>query len=280
MASYSRIRLEIEGIVQGVGFRPFIFRLACRHGVSGWVRNNSVGVVLEGESPAENLSAFVQAIALEAPPLARITSMRQSALPMQGERGFRILSSETGENRIQIAPDGDVCGDCLTELFDPADRRFRYPFINCTNCGPRFSIITGVPYDRPLTTMSSFAMCGECRAEYENPHDRRFHAQPVACPACGPRVRLLAADPSGMEPVADAVRRLRAGQIVAIKGIGGTRSLLPSWLPISPRSSCLPSATRWNSGCSAEPNDPSFCCGSEAIRLFRHWSLRPTATSA
>ncbi len=221
--SFKRLRIEIEGIVQGVGFRPFIFRLAGRHGIRGWVRNISGCVLLEAEGTQANLSAFLLAIEREAPPLSSITAVRKTAIPPSGEKGFLILPSAPGEKGIQIAPDSDVCADCLKELFDPGDRRYRYPFINCTNCGPRYSIITGIPYDRPLTTMATFTMCDACRAEYTDPANRRFHAQPNACPACGPR--LLLAEPNGREMEGDAVERsislLKDGKILAIKGTGG-----------------------------------------------------------
>ncbi len=219
----NRIRIEIEGIVQGVGFRPFIFRLAGLHAVNGWVLNNSGGVIIEAEGEAEKLSSFLREISAEAPPLAAITSIRSEKIVSQGDRGFVIKPSAGGTNRAQISPDCDVCADCLGELFDPDDRRYLYPFINCTNCGPRYSIITGIPYDRPYTTMAAFPMCDACRAEYENPADRRFHAQPVACPVCGPQLSLtdvLGNAVSG-DPLEEAIALLRAGGILAVKGIGG-----------------------------------------------------------
>ncbi|HEX9022802.1 MAG TPA: carbamoyltransferase HypF [Geobacteraceae bacterium] len=219
----SRIHIEIEGIVQGVGFRPFIFRLAGTHGINGWVLNNSGGVIIEAEGEEANVSAFLRDISAQTPPLAVITAIKSDGVPPQGDRGFVIRPSAGGTNRAQISPDCDVCDDCLRELFDPADRRYLYPFINCTNCGPRYSIITGIPYDRPYTTMAPFPMCDACRAEYENPADRRFHAQPVACPACGPGLKLL--DAAGKtvegEPLAEALDLLRGGGILAVKGIGG-----------------------------------------------------------
>jgi hydrogenase maturation protein HypF len=219
----NRLRIEVEGIVQGVGFRPFIFRLAATHGISGWVKNTSGGVIIEAEGEADAVSAFLNDISAEAPPLAVITDLRSSRIDTVGEKGFIILKSEAGENRAQISPDCDVCDDCLRELFDPNDRRYLYPFINCTNCGPRYSIITGVPYDRPFTTMSVFPMCEECRREYEDPMDRRFHAQPVACPVCGPHLEMT--DGSGGrikgDPLKTAVRVLKEGGILAVKGIGG-----------------------------------------------------------
>ncbi len=226
MPAFTRVRIEIEGIVQGVGFRPFIYRLAGRHGVSGWVRNTPGGVLLEAEGVQVNLSAFLRDIEREAPPLAAVTSLRKKWLPPVGERGFLILPSSAGENQVQIAPDGDVCEECLQELFDPGNRRYRYPFINCTNCGPRYSIITGIPYDRPFTTMAPFVMCDACRVEYENPADRRFHAQPNACPACGPRLRLTDSEGRDVDTHGDAslqraVDLLREGRILAVKGVGG-----------------------------------------------------------
>lgn len=206
-----------------MGFRPFVFRLARAHGLTGWVRNTPAGVFLEvqGEGPA--VDAFAVGIREQAPPLAVITSLEAMEITPVAEQGFFILESGGGGTNVQIAPDCDVCADCLRELFDPADRRYRYPFINCTNCGPRYTIITGYPYDRPLTTMSGFPLCPECRAEYEDPADRRFHAQPVACPVCGPRLFLR--DHDGRElagdPLETSIRLLKEGKILAVKGIGG-----------------------------------------------------------
>jgi len=226
MSTPARARVQVEGIVQGVGFRPFVFRLAARHRLGGWVRNTPAGVLLEAEGADEDLDRFLRALSPEAPPLAVVSALRTSRLPPLGETSFRILPSEGGENLIQVAPDGDVCDDCLRELFEPSNRRYRYPFINCTNCGPRFSIVTGVPYDRPKTTMAPFPLCEPCRREYDDPSDRRFHAQPIACPACGPRLRLV--DPGGRDlsdpgdaALAAAVALLREGRIVAVKGLGG-----------------------------------------------------------
>lgn len=206
-----------------MGFRPFVFRLACKHGASGWVCNTSGGVLLEAEGSHANLLALLRDIEQEPPPLSSVTAITKNWIPPRGERGFLILPSSPGANRIQITPDGDVCANCEQELFDPGNRRYRYPFINCTNCGPRYSIITDTPYDRPFTTMAGFTMCTACRAEYENPADRRFHAQPNACPDCGPRLRLT--NPAGRELDGDAVTLavslLKEGRILAVKGIGG-----------------------------------------------------------
>ncbi|MBT0651588.1 carbamoyltransferase HypF [Geobacter luticola] len=218
-----RIRLEIEGIVQGVGFRPFIYRLAARHRLRGWVRNTGRGVLVESEGEPADLERFLAEITPEAPPLAVISALSCTELAPMGGAGFAILASDGGESRAMISPDCDVCPDCLAELFDPADRRYRYPFITCTNCGPRYSIITGTPYDRPFTTMAPFAMCPACRAEYDDPASRRFHAQPNACPVCGPRLRLTGAAEGEIagDPLDEAVRLLREGGILAVKGVGG-----------------------------------------------------------
>ena len=220
----TRQRIIIEGVVQGVGFRPFVFQLAARFKVAGWIRNDSRGVTIEAEAEAETLAAFVAALQAEKPPLAAIARLESRAVPIIGETGF-IIAPSAGDAapRAQIPADAATCTDCLAELLDPADRRYRYPFINCTNCGPRFTIVTSIPYDRPLTTMAGFAMCPACLAEYRDPASRRFHAQPNACPVCGPRLTLLAADGSALpgDPLCEAVRLLREGAIVAVKGLGG-----------------------------------------------------------
>jgi hydrogenase maturation protein HypF len=219
-----RQRISIEGVVQGVGFRPFVFQLARRFEVAGSVRNDGHGVTIEAEAPAGQLAAFVAALQAEPPPLAAITAVVATELPVTGSRGFVILTSRADQAaRVEIPADSATCADCLQELLDPADRRHRYPFINCTNCGPRFTIVTGIPYDRPLTTMAGFSMCPACLAEYHDPASRRFHAQPNACAACGPQLTLL--DGHGQvqpgEPLAQTLRLLRDGAIVAVKGLGG-----------------------------------------------------------
>ncbi len=219
--------IHVDGIVQGVGFRPFVYRLAHRFGLSGWVRNHSQGVDIEVSGPQEAIEAFVQALQAEAPPLAKIQAIARHPLAEQDFQGeFRILQSEEAAGFTLVSPDVATCPDCLRELFDPHDRRYRYPFINCTNCGPRFSIIRKLPYDRPNTTMAAFLMCPECQAEYEDPLDRRFHAQPNACPACGPHAWLEAADGSLIvtdeaQALAKAAQWLQTGHILAIKGLGG-----------------------------------------------------------
>jgi hydrogenase maturation protein HypF len=211
-----RERVRVVGTVQGVGFRPFVYRLAGELGLSGWVLNDAHGVLLEVEGRGAAVEEFIARLdGAEAPPLAVIEGVARERVGSCGEIGFSIQASVGGVAGSVDAPvtvDTAPCSDCLRELFDPADRRYRYPFINCTNCGPRFTIVRGVPYDRPLTTMASFAMCRECRAEYEDPADRRFHAQPNACPVCGPSLSL------SLSVVAGALAR---GAIVAIKGVGG-----------------------------------------------------------
>jgi hydrogenase maturation protein HypF len=220
-----RQKIIIEGVVQGVGFRPFIYQLAKRFGLTGSVCNDTRGVTVEVEGQVVVLQQFVAAIRSEKPPLSVIQSLVIQEIPAQGTTGFEILQSRVDEtHRAQIAPDTFVCDDCLKELFDPADRRYHYPFINCTNCGPRYTIVTGIPYDRSLTTMAEFPLCDDCQAEYVDPTSRRFHAQPNACPVCGPELQLLAAigQPVAVEdPLSEAIRRLRKGQILAIKGLGG-----------------------------------------------------------
>ncbi len=211
--------------MQGVGFRPFAHRLAGEHALSGWVHNDGRGVLLEVEGAPSAVERFLERLAHDAPPLAVVERVRAEPLRPTGEHGFSILASDrAGAPAALVSPDAAPCSDCLAELFDPRDRRHRYPFVNCTACGPRFTIVRGVPYDRALTTMAAFEMCAACHAEYEDPASRRFHAQPNACPACGPRARLI--DPAGRTlPARDAVSAaataLLAGQIVAVKGLGG-----------------------------------------------------------
>jgi hydrogenase maturation protein HypF len=222
-----RREISVRGIVQGVGFRPFVYALAQRHGLTGLVRNDTEGVHIEAEGPPEELELFLQDIEEKAPPLAVVEAVSWRPLAVRKEQGFRIEESREGVlRRALISPDVATCGDCLTELFDPTDRRYRYPFTNCTNCGPRFTITRSVPYDRAMTTMAHFKMCPECQKEYDDPSDRRFHAQPNACPVCGPQVRLL--DRFGHElhgkpddPILRAARILHGRAIVAIKGLGG-----------------------------------------------------------
>jgi len=206
-----RYRITVTGVVQGVGFRPFVKRLADRWGAAGRVSNTAGGVVIEIENvPAEGFAAALRA---EAPPHARIASCDVEELPPAGYEGFEILVSDAGEGRFTLLPpDLATCADCRREILSPGNRRHDYPFTNCTNCGPRYSITRAVPYDRANTTMAPFAMCALCQAEYEDPADRRFHAEPNACPACGPKLSL---------PLEDAIDALRGGRIVAVKSLGG-----------------------------------------------------------
>jgi hydrogenase maturation protein HypF len=216
--------VRVEGVVQGVGFRPYVHGLARRFGLSGRVGNDTAGVFMEVEGAEQAVSEFLTALPAQAPPLAVIEQVRTSPLIPTGESGFHIVSSNaTGRRDTLVSADSATCADCLRELADPADRRFNYPFINCTNCGPRFTIVRDVPYDRPFTTMASFAMCHACASEYHNPADRRFHAQPVCCPACGPRLRLLDASGGDLpgEPLAAAAELLNGGVVLAVKGLGG-----------------------------------------------------------
>ncbi len=220
----ARASIRVEGIVQGVGFRPFVHSLATRLRLAGFVGNDARGVVIEVEGRPADLDAFREALTGRVPPLAVVERVTTRPMAPDGRAGFTIAASRAGGQRqALISPDTATCRDCLAELFDPTNRRYRYPFVNCTNCGPRFTIITDVPYDRPNTTMAGFAMCVACAREYHDPAERRFHAQPTCCPDCGPRLRLV--DGMGqavdVDPIAGAAAALRAGQVVAIKGLGG-----------------------------------------------------------
>jgi len=220
-----RRQIQVEGIVQGIGFRPFIYALATENGLGGFVLNNSAGVLIELEGDRKALDRFLRDLREQAPTQASIQNIVCDTIPSRGEERFTIVPSRGGEERRAcIAPDLAICDACLSELFDPANRRYRYPFINCTNCGPRFTILRTVPYDREHTTMAAFPMCWECEREYHDPTSRRFHAQANACSRCGPAVRLVG--PGGSEvhdpdPVAAAARLLRSGAILALKGLGG-----------------------------------------------------------
>jgi hydrogenase maturation protein HypF len=218
-----RVRVRVNGVVQGVGFRPYVYRLAGELGLSGFVLNDSRGVMLEVEGGPAAVEEFLDRLGPEAPPLAVIDAVDHTECLVTGAAGFVIRDSPGGGvPDAPVSADSAPCEDCLGELRDPQDRRYRYPFINCTNCGPRFTIVRGVPYDRPLTAMAGFPMCPACQAEYCDPSDRRFHAQPNACPACGPSVALVpVSDSDSPDPVAAAAAALRDGAILAIKGIGG-----------------------------------------------------------
>jgi len=220
-----RKEIQVYGVVQGVGFRPYVYRLATDRNLGGNISNTPAGVTIEIQGLPELVDDFISRLPGEAPALAQITRVSVRQMPCQPDRRFEILPSRAGErSSALISPDVAVCEDCLRELFDPGDRRYLYPFINCTNCGPRFTIVRDIPYDRPLTSMSVFPMCDECRVEYKDPRNRRFHAQPNACWKCGPQLQLWNSQglPSeGSNPFAEAVERLQQGEIVAIKGLGG-----------------------------------------------------------
>ncbi|MEW5881681.1 MAG: carbamoyltransferase HypF [Pseudomonadota bacterium] len=221
-----RRRLRVRGAVQGVGFRPFCALLATEHDLTGWVRNDSAGVEIEVQGPAAAIDAFVRQLAFEPPPLARIERIESAVCEtLPHERAFAIAASSAAQPPATIVPpDAVTCEACLDELFDPSNRRYRYPFINCTHCGPRWTITERLPYDRPSTSMARFALCAACASEYDDPRDRRYHAQPNACAVCGPRLQLL--DAAGREiacddVIAHAAERLRDGDVLAVKGVGG-----------------------------------------------------------
>jgi hydrogenase maturation protein HypF len=219
-----RHRVRVTGVVQGVGFRPFVHRLATDLGLAGQVGNDAAGVLVDVEGGEAAVTTFESRLAAEAPALAHVEAVEVVALPLTGQQGFRIAASAATGGRTFVSPDVATCDDCLAELRDPGDRRHRYPFVNCTNCGPRFTITERLPYDRPHTTMRDFAMCAACAAEYRDPADRRFHAQPVACPACGPRLAFdgPGGEVAGTEAALAAARAVLAGGgIVAVKGLGG-----------------------------------------------------------
>jgi len=213
-----RLRVTLRGAVQGVGFRPFVYRLATEMSLSGWVLNSSAGLVVEVEGPTEQLSLFEQRLEQERPKASVVTAREFAWLAAEGSTRFEILASDRDSGKtVNVLPDLATCTDCREELFDPDNRRFAYPFTNCTNCGPRYTIVVDIPYDRPNTTMRDFVLCPRCREEYENPANRRFHAQPNACPVCGPKLE---------GTIEDVVEALRAGKIVALKGIGGFQLLV------------------------------------------------------
>jgi hydrogenase maturation protein HypF len=218
-------RLHVNGIVQGVGFRPFVYQLAVRHGLKGEVANTSAGVTIHIEGPSGCIGLFEKDLTEKSPPLAHIVEVSSRPEALRHFSDFRIAASR-GDAAMAtlISPDVAVCDDCLREMFDPSDRRYRYPFINCTNCGPRYTIIDDTPYDRPKTSMRHFRMCPPCQAEYDDPANRRFHAQPNACPECGPRVLLVDAGRkriAGADPITAAADLIRQGKILAVKGLGG-----------------------------------------------------------
>jgi hydrogenase maturation protein HypF len=218
-----RLRITLRGVVQGVGFRPFVYRLATQMSLTGWVLNSSSGLVVEVEGPADQLCRFEDRVERERPHASIVTVHESASIPLQGSTRFEIHDSDIRSGKsVNILADLAVCADCRDELFDPTNRRHLYPFTNCTNCGPRYTIVVDIPYDRPNTTMCDFVLCPACRAEYQNPADRRFHAQPNACPVCGPQLN---------GTVQDAAAALLKGNIVALKGIGGFQLLVDARQP-------------------------------------------------
>lgn len=221
----ARRGIAVRGVVQGVGFRPFVYRLAMEEGLAGLIGNDTDGVTIELEGPLARIEAFLIRLRTEVPPLARIDAVAVHDLPVKRESGFRIVLSQVkGQVSTGIPADAATCADCIRELLDPVDRRYRYPFLNCTNCGPRFTITRRIPYDRPQTSMAAFPMCPACQAEYDDPLNRRFHAQPNACSQCGPHVWLESPEGNripAVDPIARVIERLLGGQIAGIKGIGG-----------------------------------------------------------
>ena len=218
-----RLRIKLRGAVQGVGFRPFVYRLATEMSLTGWVLNSSSGLVVEVEGTPEQLRRFEERLASERPKVSVVTSHESTAVPVEGSTCFEIHLSDTDSAKsVNVLPDLATCADCTAELFDAANRRFQYPFTNCTNCGPRYTIVIDIPYDRPNTSMRDFVLCPECREEYENPANRRFHAQPNACPVCGPKLE------GTLKETADALLK---GEIVALKGIGGFQLLADARKP-------------------------------------------------
>src|SRR4051812_2756702 len=225
VSAVQRLRVIIRGAVQGVGFRPFVYRLATELGLPGWVINSAQGVFIEVEGGGVVLREFLARVERDKPAISFIQSLEASWLDAVGFEKFEIRESSGGEKTALVMPDLATCPDCLRDINDPGNRRYRYPFTNCTNCGPRFTIIESLPYDRPRTTMKNFTMCAECDAEYRDPLNRRFHAQPNACPKCGPGLELwdsngtvAAAGDAALKQTSEAIRD---GRIVAVKGLGG-----------------------------------------------------------
>jgi len=218
------VEIRVRGRVQGVGFRPTVWRIASELGLDGEVLNDGGGVVIRVAGSGGGITALLARLEMEPPPLAQIERIERRAFAGRVLPGFRIAASEAGDIRTEIAPDAALCAACAAELLDPGERRHRYAFTNCTHCGPRLSIMRGIPWDRGRTTMAVFRLCPHCAAEYADPADRRFHAEPIACPACGPHLvllRLPGLAPEGGDPIVEAARRLRVGAIVALKGLGG-----------------------------------------------------------
>ena len=222
-SSAQRLRITLRGAVQGVGFRPFVYRLATEMVLTGWVLNSSSGLVVEVEGPPDQLALFERRLEGERPRASVVTVRESSWIPVEGSTCFEIHASQADQGKsVNVLPDLATCQDCRNELLDPANRRFQYPFTNCTNCGPRYTIVVDIPYDRPNTTMKDFVLCPQCREEYENPANRRFHAQPNACPICGPRLE---------GTILETAQALLRGEIVALKGIGGFQLLVDARQP-------------------------------------------------
>ncbi|MDH7599950.1 MAG: carbamoyltransferase HypF [Sedimentisphaerales bacterium] len=274
-----RLRIHLSGRVQGVGFRPTVYRVATCLGLTGLVRNDGQGLTIEVQGSGPALDAFIERIrTTDRPPLASIEAWRVDQIPVVlGDDGFHIEASDLiGDAGCEVCPDVAVCKDCLAEMSDPTDRRFQYPFINCTNCGPRYTIVVRIPYDRPNTTMAGFVMCPECRKEYEDVRDRRFHAQPVACPACGPRVWLVGPDghklcKEGPDAIDQAAAMLRAGRIVAVKGIGGFHLMVDA---------CNDDAVRQLRQRKRRDHKPFAMMAASIKQVARHAQLCPPAVDA
>jgi len=284
----ARLRIEVKGIVQGVGFRPFVYRLAKDCCLNGWVRNTSGNVAIEIEGPEENLGQFLSLLKEKAPPAAHVQNVTTRKLPVEGDIDFVIRKSQPEAGKYQpVSPDLATCPECLAEIFDSENRRHLYPFTNCTNCGPRFTIIKDIPYDRPLTTMSGFTMCPECQAEYDDPFDRRFHAQPNACPKCGPSLQLTDGDGTpipGEDPLRKAAELLNQGYIVAVKGLGGfqlacdatnqravTRLRKRKKRPGKPFALMMSSITETEKHCQVSPEEAKLLLSPNAPIVLLRW---------
>jgi len=289
-----RERLTVEGTVQGVGFRPFVYRLARELGLTGHVQNTPSGVIIEVEGRSHPLESFKKALQERKPPQARILKLDYKPLTIDSDREFTIRPSETGtEISALMLPDLAVCDDCLREMSDPADRRYRYPFINCTNCGPRFSIITALPYDRPNTTMVGFEMCAACRNEYNNPEDRRHHAQPIACPDCGPQLELRnttgETEAHCDKALIKAAQAVREGKILALKGLGGFHLICDArnkgavnelrrrkHRPAKPFAVMYPSLQAIRQDCAVTPGEESLLTSAESPIVLLRRNDAPT----
>ena len=288
-----RLRLRVRGVVQGVGFRPHVYRLASGLGLRGWVRNTGDGVTIEAEGPPDALEALRLRLEPEAPPRAALQGLEAAWLEPAGLGPFTILESAApvdGTGAL-VPPDIATCPDCLRELFHESDRRHGYPFTNCTNCGPRLTIIEGLPYDRPATTMRAFAMCADCAREYADPADRRFHAQPNACPVCGPRLSLAGGtDATAADPLEAAARALEAGLIVAMRGVGGFHLLCDARSPAAvarlrgrkrreekPFAVMFPGMEQVRAACGVSPLEERMLASPEApiVLLMRRRDVEP-----